>query len=188
MQTPVEIDFQDVAGTPSVRQSIEQHLDKLEQRFGRITAGRLVVKGPGEHHRTGLYDVNIRLALPDGREVNVARTPQADERYSDLTFAINNAFKRARRQLQDQVRRLQGQTKHHAAEPAGTVTHLDPAGEYGFIEAGDGHEVYFHKNSVLDDAFGRLSIGSRVTYFEESGEKGPQASTVKLAGKHGLRV
>jgi cold shock CspA family protein len=188
MQTPVEIDFQDFAAPPGVRDSIEQHLAKLEQRFGRLTAGRLVVKGPGGHHRTGLYDVNIRLALPDGREVNVGRTPKEDERYSDLEFAINDAFKRARRQLQDQVRRLQGQVKHHEPEPTGTVTHLDTAGEYGFIEAADGHEVYFHRNSVLDDAFGRLTVGTRVAYFEEPGEKGPQASTVKLAGKHGLRV
>jgi cold shock CspA family protein len=188
MQTPVEIDFQDLAAPAGVRDSIEQHLAKLEQRFGRITAGRLVVKGPGGHHRTGLYDVNIRLALPDGREVNVGRTPKEDERYSDLEFAINDAFKRARRQLQDQVRRLQGQVKQHQAEPIGTVRHLDPSGEFGFIEAADGHEVYFHRNSVLDGAFGHLMIGSRVTYFEEPGEKGPQASTVKLVGKHGLRL
>lgn len=187
MQTPVEIDFRDFAAPSGIRQSIEQHLAKLEQRFGRITAGRLVVTGPGEHHRTGLYDVNIRLALPDGREVNIGHTPQADERYSDLTFAINDAFKRARRQLQDQVRRLQGQVKHHEGEPIGTIKHLDSSGEFGFIEAADGHEVYFHKNSVVNGAFGRLTMGARVTYFEEPGEKGPQASTVKLAGKHGLR-
>ncbi len=188
MQTPLEIDFQDFAAAPGVRQSIEEHIARLEQRFGRITAGRLVVKGPGEHHRTGLYDVNIRLALPDGREVNVGRTPKEDERYSDLTFAINDAFKRARRQLQDQVRRLQGQVKRHEGEPIGTIKHLDASGEFGFIEAADGHEVYFHKNSVLNDAFTRLTVGARVTYFEQLGEKGPQASTVKPAGKHGLRV
>ena len=188
MQTPVEIDFQDLIGTSDVRDSIEQHVAKLEQRFGRITACRLIVKGPGGHHRTGPYDVNIKLALPDGREVNVGRTPQADERYSDLTFAINDAFKRARRQLQDQVRRLQGQVKHHEAEPLGTVRHLDSSGEFGFIEAADGHDVYFHKNSVLEGAFGRLVVGSHVSYFEEPGEKGPQASTVKLLGKHGLRI
>ena len=188
MQTPVEIDFQDLTATPSVRNSIEQHVAQLEARFGRITACRLVLKGPGGHHRTGLYDVNVRLALPDGREVNVGRTPKEDERYSDLTFAINDAFKRARRQLQDQVRRLQGQVKHHEPEPVGTIRHLDPSGEFGFIEATDGHDIYFHRNSVLDGAYGHLAIGSRVTYFEEPGDKGPQASTVKLLGRHGLRV
>jgi cold shock CspA family protein/ribosome-associated translation inhibitor RaiA len=187
MQTPVEIDFQGLEAGQSVRQAIEQQVAKFERRYGRITACRMVVKGPGEHHRTGLYDVNIRMALPDGREVNVGRTPDADERYSDLQFAINDAFKRARRQLQDQVRRMQGQIKHHEAEPVGLVRHLDPSRDFGFIEAADGHDVYFHRNSVLDGAFDRLSPGSRVTYFEEAGEKGPQASTVRLLGKHKLR-
>jgi hypothetical protein len=43
----------------------------------------------------------------------MGRTPPAEERYADLTFAIDDAFKHARRQLQDQVRRVQGQVKHH---------------------------------------------------------------------------
>jgi cold shock CspA family protein/ribosome-associated translation inhibitor RaiA len=188
MQTPVQIDFQGIEVSPRTRESIEKHVAGLEQRCGRVTACRVVLKGPGEHHRTGgLYEVNIRLALPDGREVNIARTPKADERHSDLDFAINDAFKRARRRLQDQVRRLQGQVKQHAEPPIGTVTRLDESGEFGFLEAADGHEVYFHRNSVLNDGFKNLATGTRVTFAEEPGEKGPQASTVKLLGKHGMR-
>jgi cold shock CspA family protein len=188
MQTPIEIDHQGTeALPPSVRVSIAKHISELEQRFGRITACRVVLKGPGGHHRTGgLYEVNIRLALPDGREVDVARTPKADERHSNLAFAVNDAFKRARRQLQDHVRRLQGQVKHHEGEPSGTVTVLDASGEFGFLESADGREVYFHKNSVLD-GFKKLAIGTRVTFSEEQGEKGPQASTVRLLGKHRMR-
>jgi len=30
-------------------------------------------------------------------------------------------------------------------------------------------------------------VGTHVTFVEELGEKGPQASTVKLLGKHSLR-
>jgi cold shock CspA family protein len=188
MQTPVQIDFQGIEGQVTARASIEKHVAELEQRFGRVTACRVVLKGPGGHHQTGgLYEVNIRLALPDGREVNVARTPKADERHSDLPFAINDAFKRARRRLQDQVRRMQGQVKQHDGQPIGTVTRLDELGEFGTIEAADGHEVYFHRNSVLDDGFKKITIGTRVIYAEEAGEKGPQASTVKLLGKHGMR-
>jgi sigma 54 modulation/S30EA-like ribosomal protein len=94
--------------------AIDAHLAELERRWGRITGCRVVVKGPGPRHRQGgLYDVHIRLALPDGREVNVTRTPPADERHSDLTFAVNDAFKHARRQLQDEVRQMQGHTKSH---------------------------------------------------------------------------
>ena len=107
MQTPVELDFQGIEPRADTRAAVLKAVAQLEERFGRVTSGRVVLKGPGGHHRTGgLYDINIRLALPDGREVNIARTPQDDERHSDLNYAINDAFKRARRQLQDQVDRM----------------------------------------------------------------------------------
>jgi cold shock CspA family protein len=65
---------------------------------------------------------------------------------------------------------------------------LDPSGEFGFLETGDGQEIYFHRNSVLNDGFAKLGVGSRVTFAEEQGDKGPQATTVKPTGKHGLRT
>lgn len=188
METPVQIDFQGMEPVDGLRASIIEHIAKLEQRFGRITACRVVLKAPGERHRTGgLYEVNVKLALPNGREVEIARTAPADERHGDVSFAINDAFKRARRRLQDQVRRMQAQTKEHEGQPIGTVTKLNPGDGYGFLESADGREIYFHKNSVLTDAFSRLRPGTRVTYTEESGEKGPQASTVRILGKHGMR-
>jgi cold shock CspA family protein/ribosome-associated translation inhibitor RaiA len=188
MQTPPQIDFQGLSGTPQIQDAIAKHVEELEQRLGRITACRVVVKGPGQHHQQGgLYDVHIRLALPDGREVNVARTPPADKRHSDLTFAIDDAFRHARRKLQDEARRLQGQIKHHEEQPIGAVTRLDPSGEFGFLQTADGREIYFHRNSVLANGFSRLRVGSRVIFVEEEGEKGIQASTVRILGKHGLR-
>lgn len=189
METPLEIDFQGMDAKAEIRGAIAKHVAQLEERCGRVTAGRVVLKAPGGHHRTGgLYEINIRLALPDGREVNIGRTPQNDERYSDLDFALNDAFKRARRQLQDQTRRMQGAVKLHEGEPIGTVSELDPLGEFGFLETADGREIYFHRNSVLNGGFAELSVGTRVTFAEEMGEKGPQASTVKLMGKHKLRA
>jgi cold shock CspA family protein/ribosome-associated translation inhibitor RaiA len=189
MQTPIEIDFQGLDATLQIRAEIERHVAQLEQRFGRITACRVVVKGPGGHHRTGgIHEINIRLALPSGREVDVSRTAQTDERQADLTFAINDAFKHARRRLQDYVRRMQRQVKQHEDQPIGTVSRLDRSGEFGFIETGDGREIYFHKNSVLGGDTKRLAVGTRVAFAEERGEKGPQASAVRLLGKHGLRL
>jgi cold shock CspA family protein len=58
---------------------------------------------------------------------------------------------------------------------------------FGLIESADGLELYFHRNSVLDDPK-RLEPGARVSFAEEMGDKGPQASTVKLVGKHKLRA
>jgi cold shock CspA family protein len=189
METPVQIDFQGMQADPKIRAAIAKHVSQLEERFGRVTAGRVVLKSPGGHHRTGgLYELHVRLALPDGREVNIGHTPQNDERYSNIDFALNDVFKRARRQLQDQVRKLQAQVKTHEGPPIGTVSELDPLGEFGFIQTGDGREIYFHRNSVLNGEFPKLTVGSHVTFAEEMGDKGPQASTVKLMGKHSLKL
>ena len=144
MQTPVEIDFQGLDASPQVRAAIDKHLAQLEERFGRITAGRVVLKAPSGHHRTGgLYEIAVRLSLPDGREVNIGRVRQDDERLADLNYALNDTFKRARRQLQDNARELQGQVKESSGSPLGTVTELDPLGQFGFIKTDDNREIYF---------------------------------------------
>jgi cold shock CspA family protein len=58
--------------------------------------------------------------------------------------------------------------------------------DYGFAEAPDGQEVYFHKNSVADNAFDKLEVGSevRLVIAENEGVEGAQASTVTPIGKH----
>jgi cold shock CspA family protein/ribosome-associated translation inhibitor RaiA len=188
METPLKVDFRAVRPTKHVRDMIAKHVGELEDRFGRMTAGRVVIKAPSAHHRTGgLYEVTVHLALPGGREVNVGRTACADERHADIDFAVNDAFKRARRRLQDHVQRMQGHVKSHQETPVGKVVRLDPEKGHGFIESEDGREIYFHQNSVLDAKFQQLAPGTRVRFSEEMGDKGPQASTVDPLGKHALR-
>jgi hypothetical protein len=115
MQSPVRIEFQGMNHVDALHEKIAHYVEELESRFGRVTAGHVIVKAPSEHHRIGgLYEINIRLALPDHKEVNVGRTPRADERHGDIDFALHDAFKRARRQLQDRARQLQGRVKTHA--------------------------------------------------------------------------
>ena len=110
MESPLEVDFQGVEDSPPIHDAIDAHISKLEKLFGRVTACRVVIKGPSGHHKKGgQFEIKIHLLLPDEREVNVERTPTEDERYSDLNFALSDAFKRARRQMQEQVSRLRGE-------------------------------------------------------------------------------
>jgi cold shock CspA family protein len=87
-----------------------------------------------------------------------------------------------RRRLQDHTRKQRGDTKAKA-QPLDTarVVQLAPEKDYGFIETADGRQIYFHRNSVLHGHFDQLRAGSAVRYAEEMGEKGPQATTVRLA-------
>lgn len=56
--------------------------------------------------------------------------------------------------------------------------------DYGRIVAPGGRQVYFHRNSVVGADFDGLRIGTEVRFAEEMGERGPQASTVHVVGKH----
>ena len=77
METPVHIDFQGMEPQETLRAEIALQVAALEKRYGRITACRVTVKDPGQHHRTsGLFEVHIHLALPDRMEVNVGQKPE----------------------------------------------------------------------------------------------------------------
>jgi cold shock CspA family protein len=98
--------------------------------------------------------------------------------------AIKDAFAAARRQIEALAQRASGKVKLHEVEAHGRVTKI--SADYGFIATSDGSEIYFHRNGVIDDAFDRLRIGSEVRFAKELGEKGAQASTVHVIGKHHL--
>lgn len=183
METLPQIDFQGMEPSDDVRTRIAERIARLEDRYGRITACRVVAKGPGGRHQSGgLYEFNIRLALPDGREVAIERTPHLDERFQNLDFALNDTFKRARRRLQDQVRRMRGKVKEHPTTPTAIVKNLLAGENYGFLETADGREIYFHANSVTAPGFASLEIGEHVHFVEEQGQNGPQAIVVKPLG------
>jgi len=115
----------------------------------------------------------------------VTREPPEHTEYKDVAVSIRDAFDSARRQLEDYVRRQRGAVKAHDPATHGRVSVLFPEEGYGFIVTPDGKEIYFHRNSVLQDAFSRLEVGTEVAVVEEIGEKGSQASTVKFVGRHG---
>jgi cold shock CspA family protein len=178
MESVPHIDFHGMDASAEVRDKITQHLARLEERYGRLTACRVTVRAPSGHRRTGgPYEIKIHLSLPDEREVAIDHTPHQDERYQDFDFALNDAFNRAGRQLQDEVRRMRGAVKGHDQSEQGVILRLMPEG-YGFLESADGREIYFHRHSVAEPGFESLKAGERVNFTEEEGEKGPQASRV----------
>lgn len=180
MQTEPEIDYINCKPSDTLQAHVAKGIEMLEKRFGRIVDCRVAVRGPGAHHQTGgLFEIAIHLGLPNGKHVDIKRTPSADERLSDPVFAIDDAFKRARRKLQDQARRLQGKVKVHETSPMGSVRSVFLEEGYGFIDADDGREIYFHRNSVAENGFAKLAAGDRVSFSEARGDKGPQASMVK---------
>jgi hypothetical protein len=59
-------------------------------------------------------------------EIKVGPPPQVDPRYTDLTFAISDTFRRASRRLRDQARALQGRAKNAERPSAKTLDAVEP--------------------------------------------------------------
>ena len=116
--------------------------------------------------------------------MNTSKDLEVEAPYKDLHLTIRNAFKAARRQVQDYVRLQRRDFKTHDTGPRARITRLFPQKGYGFLTTPDGRELYFYRDAVLKHAFGRLEVGAEVTFAEEQGEKGTQASTVKLPSRH----
>jgi cold shock CspA family protein/ribosome-associated translation inhibitor RaiA len=198
MQLTPAITFRGIAPSAALEAEIRARIDKLETYCRSIMGCRVLIEFAERHHEMGnRYHVRIDLTVP-GEEIVVAHEaslhgteqdvdlekatkgaePDPERRHAHV--AVREAFDVARRRLQDYVRRHRGTVKTAARQPRGRVVRLFPIDEYGYIEAEDGHEVYFQRTSVLKDSFDRLVVGSTVSFVEEAGEKGPQASTVKL--------
>jgi ribosomal subunit interface protein len=181
MPLQTHITFRGFDSSETIASYVREKVDKLDTFFRRIVSCRVAVESPHRHHHQGKrYRVRIDLVVPGG-ELVAGGSPAADDRSTDAYAAVDDAFDDAGRVLQDFARKRRGYSKAHTAARRGRVSKLFPDEGYGFLETPEGEELYFHRNSVLSQAFGKLTIGTTVRFAEEEGEKGPQASTVALA-------
>jgi cold shock CspA family protein/ribosome-associated translation inhibitor RaiA len=185
MKIPLQISFENAEPSEAVREAIKHEVERLEKYRHDVTGCRVAVVAPSSKHRHGgVYRVNIWVTIPPRENIVVSHQPCDDQSHVHVEVAIKDAFATARRQIDALAQRASGQVKLHEIEAHGQVSKI--SGDYGFIATPDEREVYFHRNSVIEDAFARLSVGSEVRFAEELGEKGAQASTVHLIGKHHL--
>ncbi|MDJ0575805.1 MAG: HPF/RaiA family ribosome-associated protein [Xenococcaceae cyanobacterium MO_234.B1] len=186
MQIPLQITFHDLPPSDAIEAQIRQKVEKLNRFYDRIISCRVVVEAPHRHHHQGnIYHVRIDLTVPQG-EVVINRNPSQNHAHEDLYVAIRDAFAAAQRRLKSYAAVQRQKTKVHEIPDHGRVISLLPEEGYGFIETSEGDEVYFHQNSLLNCTLRDLQVGSEVRLIEQMGDKGLQASSVRLIGKHHL--
>lgn len=165
----------------SLRARIEREAEKLERLRDRIVSCRVAVSGRSGRRRHGdLYSVRLQISVPGQKDIVIDRNPPEDHAHEDAFVAIRDAFRAARRRLQDSYLRQQGQVKAHEAPLHGKITKLIAEGEYGFIEADDGREIYFHGNAIQNGRFEDVRVLMPVRFHETPTDQGPQASSIHL--------
>lgn len=184
MQLPLQITFRHMEPSPALEAKIHTLAERLDRYSQEIMSCRVVIEAPHKHHHQGsLYTVHLNITLP-GHEIAVTRDQHDKHAREDAYVALRDAFTAAGRQLEHRVQRRRGDVKEHDVAPHGRIRELFPMQDYGRIEASDGRDFYFHRNSVLNMDFDRLDIGMPVHFTEEMGDQGLQASSVTVEGKH----
>ena len=182
MQRPLEISFRDVPKNDSIKTLIYEKVEKLEKVCDYITGCRVAIEKPHRNVRTGnQYRVRVDITVPPGHEIVISKEPGNNDMHDSLPMVIRDAFDVARKQLQKIVSVQRKEVKSHPEqEVRAIISRIFPDEGYGFLRTINGREIYFHKNSLLNEEFEKLEEGRGVRFFEEDGEKGPQASSVQI--------
>ena len=67
-----------------------------------------------------------------------------------------------------------------AERKQGTVKWFNSSKGYGFISQENGEDVFVHFQSIVSDGYKTLNENDRVEFLVSEGQKGPQASDVKV--------
>ena len=188
MKINPEITYRHLEKTTAIQSLVEEKIAKLEQFCDYMNSCRVVIEKNNDHPSSGSpYRVSIDITIPHGREIAVVQNPHTGKQYPPLEAVIRDAFEAARRQIISITTEQKGERKVHPEQQVSAmVTKLFAEQGYGFLkEISTGKEIYFHRNSVTNDDFDRLAVGSGVRYKETMGEMGPQATTVQLLDPHG---
>ncbi len=187
MRIPLELAFKNIEPTAAMEALVRERVEKLLQYHRGIITCRVSVEAP---HRSGNNEavghrVRIEVSVP-GDDIVVSRDRSHRHGEYDPYAAIRTAFTAAESQLKSYAgKQRRTRRPHQAGPPHAVVTKLFADEDYGFLGTTDGREIYFHRNSVINDHFDDLEVGEEVRFEETMGDEGPQATTVSPIGQHG---
>lgn len=202
LPVPLQITFQHAEMIPEIDKLIRAEVAKLDRYHARIMSCRVKVEQEAGRHSGNRWTVRLDITVPGG-EVVVQGEPSVSGAARQMKQAamrkgmetkkerqilhrvVRDAFASARRQLQDFARKQRGDTKRTEPLQTAKITQVFHDKGYGFLITPEGKEVYFHKECVVNYSFEHLKPGTLVVFTEEKGEKGQQATSVKVMHKEG---
>jgi ribosome-associated translation inhibitor RaiA len=115
MQLPPQITFRNMAPSPALESRIRELTSKLERFSDQMIRCHVVVEAPHhQHHEKGaLFDFQVDISVP-GKEIVIGYTHTKDPAHTNPHIALRDAFRAARRQLQDYERIRRQEVKSHS--------------------------------------------------------------------------
>lgn len=159
---------------PEWREKIEEELARLQKHYlNPILHARAEIIGTA-HHRHGAFEIHL-VASVAGDTITVTR--QGELVLSLIVEALDVLDRRLEEHSHIQQQKVKA---HEEFAQHGKILRLFPEKDFGFIETPDGLEVFFHAHAVKKGHFHSLTPGQTVKFAMEEGEKGPQATWVRV--------
>ena len=157
---------------------IDEEKEKLVRHFaGFVLHLRVSITGTA-HHKEGGYELKLVASVPSDTVV----VTRKGENVSPLLVEAFDVLAQQMKEMLRKKRQSQKGTDNSADENTqyGVIQKVSPFESYGFIASQDGREIYFHENALKDINIDILTEGDAVVYGESEGDKGPQASWVRM--------
>ncbi len=158
---------------------IDEEKEKLIRHYAGFVLHLRVSIEATTHHKEGGFEVKIVASVPNdtvvvSRKGEIVR-PLLIEAFDVLSLQLKERLRKKRK--------AQKQPEQYVdTDSVGIVHKVSPHESYGFITTFDNREIYFHENALKNVAIDDLTEGDSVFFGESFGDKGPQASWVRVAG------
>lgn len=111
----LQVTFRNMDSSAALEARIRQLVEKLQRFSNQIIKCQVVVEAPHhQHHEQGaLFDFQVDICVP-GKEIIIGHTHSRNPAHTNAYVALRDAFRAARRQLQEYERIRRLEVKSHS--------------------------------------------------------------------------
>jgi len=160
------------------QERIEEEKEKLVRHYANFVLHLRVSIEATKHHKEGGFALKVVASVPNDTIVVSRKGENMGTLLVEAFDVLSLQLKEILRKKRKDQKGLDGGLE---VDSFGIVRKVSPFESYGFIVTPDEREIYFHENALKDIALDQLQEGDEVTYGETIGDKGPQASWVRVA-------
>ena len=162
MNVPLEISYRDIERSDVIDNIVNGEVTISRKCATTFSSCRVSIERPQKHIKSG---------SPYRVRIDVTGSPRARDRFEagtgpgrDARGALDrrdHAFDGARRQVKELSERQDKDVKRNREPQVNAIVEaVYPEQGYGFLKTLEGRDVYFHRNSVLNRDFERLTKGT----------------------------
>lgn len=112
MTTALDVHFHGLEKSEAVESKVKEKVAKLQRRFGRISACRVVLEAPHRNPaKAKVFSVKIEISIPGSKPIIINHEREGASAHDDLSLAIRDAFEAATRKVDEVGNKLAGKAK-----------------------------------------------------------------------------